>query len=539
MTRAGSGESLRKKNTVRRSLRARVGGGGNVPTTRAVTTEGRASRKANGDIQPSSNLAASTLSTREKYLRAPVRPVAEPDLVMPSIHGDNLRGSWIGDKNVSGRNPSVNERRNLGSSTQSNKVAYVRPGESRKEKRAGQGGKAMIDMSRSIGGWIIDVLGKALSTLKTPISLILAGYILVGLLVVMRNLLTSSIYSALSPVCRIPGASFLHLPICQTATTARYQGSDPPPVHFDDLMAVQSKFEAVLEESAGGASLPLDMKRGEASIRDLRQVVRHSGLRSKNELVLEFDGFIETARIASFDLQKFNSHVGRSVDNILATARWTKRVLDGIADLEGSRGAISAFFNHRILAPFQPTQFTEMTLLDHYVQHTRLVEEEIHRLIAEAQALLHVLQNLEDRLDVIHGIAVRDDIQLQSSKADVLSQLWTMVGGNRNKLGKFDSQLRLLGHVSTYRKTAISYVSGTMVKLQEMGAELEELRERVGGVELLGGRRGIPLSVHIENIELGVERLEQGRIRAREIENEALRKTLNNGKEGPREIEGS
>ena len=31
----------------------------------------------------------------------------------------------------------------------------------------------------------------------------------------------------------------------------------------------------------------------------------------RNELVLEFDGFIETARIASYDLQKFNSHVGR------------------------------------------------------------------------------------------------------------------------------------------------------------------------------------------------------------------------------------
>jgi hypothetical protein len=31
----------------------------------------------------------------------------------------------------------------------------------------------------------------------------------------------------------------------------------------------------------------------------------------RNELVLEFDGFVETARIASYDLQKFNSHVGR------------------------------------------------------------------------------------------------------------------------------------------------------------------------------------------------------------------------------------
>lgn len=535
---AGPGELVQRRK-VRQSPRVSPGGRGSVSTLQGPTADMRSVVNSNDSVQLPPNPATSSISTRKRHSRTNVTPTAEPDLVMPSIHEDNLGGSWVGDKNSSERNISTKTRRNLGGSTRKGKAAYFRQEEARSQQRLEQGSRTMVDMATSIGGWMIDVMGKALSTLKTPLSLILAGYILVGLLLVMRNLLTSSIYSALSPICRIPGSSFLHLPMCHTTASVKYRGSEPSPVHFDDLMAVQSKFEAVLEESAGGVSLPLDMKRGEASIRDLRQIVRYSGLRSKNELVLEFDGFIETARIASYDLQKFNSHVGRSVDNILATARWTKRVLDGIADLESSRGVVSGFFNHRILAPFQPMRFTEDALLDHYVQHTRLVEEEIHRLIAEAQALLHVLQNLEDRLDVIHGIAVRDNIHLQSSKADVLSQLWTMVGGNRNKLGKFDSQLRLLGHVATYRKSAIAYVSGTMVKLQGMGAELEELRERVGGVELLGGRRGVPLSVHIENIELGVERLEEGRKRAKEIEDEALRKTLSSGKEGPREIEGS
>jgi hypothetical protein len=40
------------------------------------------------------------------------------------------------------------------------------------------------------------------------------------------------------------------------------QGEQTPPVEFDQLMTVQSKFEEVLEESAGGVSLPLDMKEG-------------------------------------------------------------------------------------------------------------------------------------------------------------------------------------------------------------------------------------------------------------------------------------
>lgn len=462
---------------------------------------------------------------------------AGPDLIMPSIHDDNVDGSWVGgDMSRHDRDFGISSGMPIRSQVRERpEILHTRSPVN--HARLDTAEIANIKILRPIMSWFHDVIGGALGALKKPISYVLAGYLLLGLLLLLRNLLTNSVYSALSPICRLPGSSFIPLPMCQSGLAAHYEGSEPPPVQFDQLMRVQSNFEAIIEESAGGVSLPLNMKRGEASIRDLRQVVRHSSLRSKNELVLEFDGFIETARIASYDLQKFNSHVGRGVDNILATARWTKRVLDGIIDRDSSLGTVTSFFANKLLAPFQPLKFTEDVLLDQYIQHTRMVEEEIHRLIAEAQALLHVLQNLEDRLDVMHGISVRDDIHAQSSKAEVLSQIWTMVGGNRGRLGRFDSQLRLLRQVNSYRQSAIAHVSGTMVKLQGMGAELEELRERVGRAELLGVNSGVPLSVHIENIELGVERLEKGRDRAKGVENEQLRKTLGRGIEEPKGIQ--
>jgi hypothetical protein len=250
----------------------------------------------------------------------------------------------------------------------------------------------------------------------------------------------------------------------------------------------------------------------------------------RNELVLEFDGFIETARIASYDLSKFNSHVGRAVDSVIATTRWTTRVLDGIKERDASIGSLSAFFNNRLLAPFQPLKFTEHNLLDQYIQHTRIVEEEIHKLIAEAQAILMVLTNLEDRLDVIHGIATRDDMHTMARKEEILSELWTMVGGNRGKLSKMTRQLDLLKQVGIYRKTAYAHVSGTIIRLQAMGVGLEDLRERVGSPELLRDRLDVPLSVHIENIQKGVERLEESRQNARKLEDEHIRRTLERGR---------
>ena len=377
--------------------------------------------------------------------------------------------------------------------------------------------------------WLYDITYSALHILKTPISYALAIYLLLGLLVLFRNLLTTSIYTALSPICRIPGASLLNLPICSSNVPHSYKGANPPPVEFNQLMNVQSKYEEILEASAGGVSLPLDMKRGEASVRDLRQVVRYSQLNSRDELVFEFDGFVDTARVASYDLQKFNSHVGRGVDNILSTARWTKRVLGDFAIRDSSKGVVTSFFNEKLFSPFQPTKFTENKLVDQYIHHTRVVEEELQRLIMEAQALLMVLQNLEDRLDTIHGIAVRDDLHAKGSRDEVLQQLWTMLGGNRGKLGKFNNQLKLLQQVNDYRQSAFAHISGTILKLQAMSSELEELRERVGSAGSLRDTVRVPLAVHIENIELGVQRLETGRGNAKRMEDQILKKTLERG----------
>lgn len=128
--------------------------------------------------------------------------------------------------------------------------------------------------------WLLDIVAGAFKVLKRPLSYFLAVWLLFGLLVIARNLITTSIYASLSPMCRIPGAGFLNLPFCPAYRVDTRHG-DPPAAQFDDLMTVQAKFEEVLEESAGGVSLPLDMKRGEASIRDLRQLVRYSHLHSK------------------------------------------------------------------------------------------------------------------------------------------------------------------------------------------------------------------------------------------------------------------
>ncbi|KAG9248490.1 hypothetical protein BJ878DRAFT_412671 [Calycina marina] len=469
----------------------------------------------------------------------------DPEFVMPPLDSDTMEATWAesSSRSASSRNggailPCENRRRTskqpdysgspekrIISRTSHNKYGSRQMSQlAREPSHLEEVLKALVDKSGTILGHVLDVFGSAFRILKTPISYILAIYLLFGFVVVLRTLVTNSVYASLSPVCRIPGASLLNLPFCPAYKTDSRHG--PPLSEFDELMNVQAKFEEVLEESAGNTGLPMDMKRGEASIRDLRQLVKYSALQSKNELVLEFDGFIETARIASYDLQKFNSHVGRAVDSVIATTRWTARVLGGIEERDAARGRLEMFVNDKLLAPFQAVKVTESLLLDQYIQHTRLVEEELFKLISEAQALLGILTNLDDRLDVIYGITTRDDNQANAVKDEVLSQLWSLVGGNQKKLKKMDRQISLLQQVGVYRKNAMLHVTEAILKLQEIGTGLEDLRERVGAPELLRDRTEIPLSVHIENIQLGVARLEERRLSSRKVENEELWKTL-------------
>ena len=462
----------------------------------------------------------------------------ELELIMPSIH----------EEQVEPIRTEVRKRRSLTQQPQPTITSTNRPKGRKRESESPERLSAVFEKTEQvinpISMWLYDVLGGALTKVKTPISYLIAIYLLFGLMIFARNMLTISMYSAMSPICRLPGSSLLNLEFCKTAELVKYNGEEIPPVRFDQLMRTQSKFEEILEQTAEGITLPADMKRSEASIRDLRQVVRYSSINSKHELVLEFDGFIDTAKIASYDLQRFGSHVGGSVDKILSNARIMERNIQGIAEKDAGRGAIAAFLTDKVLAPFQPIKFAEDSLTDEYIQHTRAVEIEIHRLIEEAQALLLVLNNLEDRLDVIHGICVQDDQKAQYSKEEILSQLWTKLGGNRAKIGKFDSELRLLRDVNSYRESAFGYVAGTILKLQEMEIELEAMRQRVGDVELLRDKANIPLSVHIENIRLGVERLEIGRSKTMKQQGENMMKRLDRGddltdmkKEPPRMID--
>ncbi|GAB7341917.1 hypothetical protein MBLNU457_g0224t1 [Dothideomycetes sp. NU457] len=480
----------------------------------------------NRSQQSGSMMASAQTSNARRRTPASSQVLEQPSFIMPSVQHE----SEMEETQPRRRTPASSRTLRQSSSQSQPGEWYERRRPAAKtppEEQQGASVPATIwtNVLSPTLSYVTSIFGLAAHYARPLIAYALMLYLIVGGLIMARNLVTTSFSKALSPICRIPGSSLLNLPFCETVN---YTGPVAP-VEFDKLVSAQAAFEDVLTTSAGGASLPLDMKRSEASIRDLKHVVQYSTLPSRNELVFEFSGFIDTARQAANDLTKYNSRIGRAVDRILTTNRWTLQVLDGIATTEANQGTLTRFASKHlnIFSPFSATpQMNQDILFDTYVHHTSAIEEQIATLILEAQALLQILNNLDDRLDLIAGIAMRDGIRAKDSSDELFSLLWTKLGGNKASVQKYERQMAVLRDVGQYRKLAWAHVSGTIIKLQAIAANLEDLRERVGRPETVGVREGLPLEMHVREIVMGVERLESVREEGRRIEGQRLRGIL-------------
>ena len=387
--------------------------------------------------------------------------------------------------------------------------------------------------------WALGVVGLAFRYAQKPLAVLLAVYVSFGAIIMAQNMVTRSIYVSLSPVCRLPGASLLNLPFCPSLPSPGMPESgdaEPSVLEFDDLMNVQGKLEQVLEKSAEGVSLPYEMKRSETTIRDLRTLIRSSDVRSRDELVHEFDNYVEVARQSASDLQRFNTHCGSAVDSVISINRWTSRYIDSL-NLESEDHHSSSLltrWSSWVFTPFMPTDryFNERMVLDKYVEHTAQVSDRITTLILEAQAVLALLTRAEDHLSLIHELSSRDSADVASRRDQVFWNLWTLVGANSARLHNLGQQLSLLRRVDAQRNDAVRQVSALVLELKAIQIGLEDLRDRVAAPELQrevssSAGSGFPLSVHIETIDRGVERLEEARSRISAAENDRVREALN------------
>ncbi|KAG8715781.1 hypothetical protein FRC09_016305 [Ceratobasidium sp. 395] len=150
-------------------------------------------------------------------------------------------------------------------------------------------------------------------------------------------------------------------------------------------------------------------------------------------------------------------------------------------------------------------------------------------LSVEAAANMRGLDRLDEQLSVIHEIITMDDAKIKADKQEVLSKLWTTLGGNSASIGVFESHTELLKRILDYREAAMKHVTSAKFQLERLAIGLNDLNDQVTIPLLKGEITEIPLDVHIRIMQMGTARLVDGRAREHLREDMYMLKALGSG----------
>ncbi|KAG2747936.1 hypothetical protein P692DRAFT_20735985 [Suillus brevipes Sb2] len=357
--------------------------------------------------------------------------------------------------------------------------------------------------------YFLDIILRAMRLMRLPLSVLLFLWLLASTMV----RLSTTIRTAFSPMCFLPWVSTSAL------CTQLVLGSPPYQVDFVPLMQYQSSmFEQILDGSAGGSGLSLAIRTAEFATADLATLVRSSSLKSRDTLADLLTTFVRDAKKTARSLTKLSSKVGGAVDNIMAVNRYVMRTVE-----DADRNAL---YSLTAWAPFSTAPTTEDIIMDAYSSAREAFSTAIRRLILEAEICLGNLNVLEEDLSAIWEAVMREEEFITTEKSLLLEALWTKLGGNRLMLRGYEQHVSLLRDVNDYRKQAQTHIITVLQMLYAMGDDMEDLRERAAAPELVDQR--IPIRVHIESIQSGLQRLQEGRVRAKEKEEDVTRRVLYN-----------
>ena len=180
--------------------------------------------------------------------------------------------------------------------------------------------------------------------------------------------------------------------------------------------------------------------------------------------------------------------------------------------------SIIAFSDYalRVLQGASPTTTPESTTtLAHIFQVSMAtLADEVTDILVEAAKTVTALDILENQLVRIHALSVDDHVLTAAAIDNVLSELWTKLGGNGQRLRDLERRARVLKNLDQYRRRAVSHVAVTVQTLVGIEEELDQLMRKLRHDEG-NANAGLPVEVHIASIDGGVKRLREERMRVR------------------------
>ncbi|CAG8672890.1 3028_t:CDS:2 [Acaulospora colombiana] len=343
--------------------------------------------------------------------------------------------------------------------------------------------------------------------------------VLVVILSFTAPLIGSLFIRTVTPVC--------YLPILFRTDTCKWLigvgegkgGYDEP--KFDELVDLQIQFDIILDRISLGAHLGTKIQNSEAAVRDLSTAVSVSQLQFKEQLDSSLDQLASSMKQIVPLLSKMVAAIEGTVDHTIIMDELAAEVLQA-AKGENELGSLT--FN--VFLPSYTPSSTETRVLETFVYVATTLERDIElsRLVSKR------LGSISTQLQMVNRVVYQEERYKNVGKADLLAELWSVLGGNRTKLAIFESNFALLASLPRVHKAAVDQVDHICVHLEALSNRMEILQSGVG--KAIGStasddksqKKAASLEANIQSLHRGITRLTDSRLKAKEKKNQVLQR---------------
>ncbi|KAH9931856.1 uncharacterized protein B0H18DRAFT_952530 [Fomitopsis serialis] len=286
--------------------------------------------------------------------------------------------------------------------------------------------------------YIGDALQIALWLFKKPLGVLIFG---MGL-AVLCNYVVGKIGDMLSPVCLVPVISTT--PFCIHRTTfSPTVNKAPHSADLDKSIGLHGNFGGLLDTNADAGDIGTKLLQSEIATRDLVTLVRVSDLRSRNMLAGALVQLVEDAKRTGEGLHSLNATINGAVERITVVNDYAMSTMSAATVDDSPLSWIATTFSFYSGTP-------KVVIVQSYRDVMETLAAETERALLEASISAANLERLQEHLFTIHEICVREGLSLSDARAKLLSELWSVLGGNRDALRKAEGRLTLLAEVDQY-----------------------------------------------------------------------------------------
>ncbi|PKK80577.1 hypothetical protein RhiirC2_724140 [Rhizophagus irregularis] len=217
--------------------------------------------------------------------------------------------------------------------------------------------------------------------------------------------------------------------------------------------------------------------------------VKYSELQYRSILIKKLEQFAEASFETNSDLQTLQVRAQTSLDNTLTYITFTLQAMEEL--------------NGKVVNPRKKRDLTKL-----HDSLMKLTDGDLRTLIVATDHALKALKKLDAMQSSIHEITSLEESLQKIGLKELLSELWTRLGGNSVERNIFEDNLKLLKTLESQRGIAVERISSIMQNLEKFQKQLSILRDETVTRLLVN----IPVEVQLTNIKKALMRLQNNEV---------------------------